>query len=44
MFKRIFVLFALLILSFSSAFSKVNENVVHDALGFMLGGDSGWGA
>ena len=44
MFKKIFVILALLILSFSSAFSRVNENVVHDALGFMLGGDSGWGA
>ena len=44
MFKRIFVLLTLLILSFNSAFSRVNENVVHDALGFMLGGDSGWGA
>ena len=44
MFKKIFVILTLLILSFSSAFSRVNENVVHDALGFMIGGDSGWGA
>ncbi len=44
MFKKIFVFFAFLFFSFSSAFSKVNEDVVHDALGFMLGGDSGWGA
>ena len=44
MFKKIFVILTLFILSFSSAFSRVNENVVHDALGFMIGGDSGWGA
>ncbi len=44
MFKKIFVFFAFLFFSFSSAFSRVNEEVVHDALGFMLGGDSGWGA
>ena len=44
MFKKIFVILTLLILSFSSAFSRVNEDVVHDALGFMIGGDSGWGA
>ncbi len=44
MFKKIFVFFAFLFFSFSSAFSRVNEDVVHDALGFMLGGDSGWGA
>ncbi len=42
MFKKIFVFFAFLFFSFSSAFSRVNEDVVHDALGFMLGGDSGW--
>ena len=44
MFKKIFVFFAFLFFSFSSAFSRVNEDVVHDALGFMIGGDSGWGA
>ena len=44
MYKKIFIFFALLFFSFSSAFSRVNEEVVHDALGFMLGGDSGWGA
>ena len=44
MFKKIFVFFAFLFFSFSSAFSRINEDVVHDALGFMLGGDSGWGA
>ena len=44
MFKKIFVFFAFLFFSFSSAFSRINEEVVHDALGFMLGGDSGWGA
>ncbi len=44
MYKKIFIFFALLFFSFSSAFSRVNEEVVHDGLGFMLGGDSGWGA
>ena len=44
MFKKIFVFFAFLFFSFGSAFSRVNEDVVHDALGFMLGGDSGWGS
>jgi hypothetical protein len=44
MFTKIFVFFTFLFFSFSSAFSRVNESVVHDALGFMLGGDSGWGA
>ena len=44
MLKKIFVFLAFLSLSFSSAFSRVNEDVVHDALGFMIGGDSGWGA
>ena len=44
MFTKIFVFFTFLFFSFSSAFSRVNENVVHDALGFMIGGDSGWGA
>ena len=44
MFKKIFVFFAFLFFCFNSAFSRVNEEVVHDALGFMLGGDSGWGA
>ena len=44
MFKKIFVFFTFLFFSFSSAFSRINEDVVHDALGFMLGGDSGWGA
>ena len=43
MFKKIFVFFTFLFFSFSSAFSRVNEDIVHDALGFMLGGDSGWG-
>ena len=44
MYTKIFVFFTFLFFSFSSAFSRVNENVVHDALGFMIGGDSGWGA
>ena len=44
MFTKIFVFFTFLFFSFSSAFSRVKESVVHDALGFMLGGDSGWGA
>ena len=44
MFTKIFVFFTFLFFSFNSAFSRVNENVVHDALGFMIGGDSGWAA
>ena len=42
MFKKILILFTFLSFTSSSAFSKVNEEIVHDALGFMLGGDSGW--
>ncbi len=44
MFKKIFVLISFFSLTCSNSFSRVNEQVVHDALGFMLGGDSGWGA
>jgi len=44
MYTKIFIFFTFLFFSFSSAFSRVNENVVHDALGFMIGGDGGWGA
>jgi len=44
MFKKILILFTFLSFTSSSAFSKVNEEIVHDALGFMLGGDSGWGS
>ncbi len=44
MFKKILVLVSFLSFNYSYSFSGVNEQVVHDALGFMLGGDSGWGA
>ena len=44
MFKKIFIFFTVISFTSSSAFSRVNEEIVHDALGFMLGGDSGWGA
>ncbi len=44
MYTKIIVFFTFLFFSFSSAFSRVSENVVHDALGFMIGGDSGWAA
>ena len=44
MFKKILVLIAFFSFSCSNSFSRVNEQVVHDALGFMIGGDSGWGA
>ena len=44
MFKKILVLIAFFSFTYSNSFSRVNEQVVHDALGFMLGGDSGWGA
>ena len=44
MFKKILVLITFFSFTYSNSFSRVNEQVVHDALGFMLGGDSGWGA
>ena len=44
MFKKILILTAFFFFSYSNSFSRVNEQVVHDALGFMIGGDSGWGA
>ena len=44
MFKKILVLIAFFSFTYCNSFSRVNEQVVHDALGFMLGGDSGWGA
>ena len=44
MFKKILVLIAFFSFTCSNSFSRVNEQVVHDALGFMIGGDSGWGA
>ena len=43
MFKKIFTLIVFISFTYSYSFSRVNEDVVHDALGFMLGGDSGWG-
>ena len=44
MFKKILTLIVFFSFTYSYSFSRVNEEVVHDALGFMLGGDSGWGA
>ena len=44
MFKKILILIAFFCFSYSNSFSRVNQQVVHDALGFMIGGDSGWGA
>ena len=44
MFKKILILITFFSFTYSNSFSRVNEQVVHDALGFMLGGDSGWGA
>ena len=44
MFKKILLLIAFFSFTCSNSFSRVNEQVVHDALGFMIGGDSGWGA
>ena len=44
MFKKILTLIVFFSLTYSYSFSRVNEEVVHDALGFMLGGDSGWGS
>ena len=44
MFKKILTLIVFFTFTYSYSFSRVNEEVVHDALGFMIGGDSGWGA
>ena len=44
MFKKILILISFFCFSYSNSFSRVNEQVVHDALGFMIGGDSGWSA
>ena len=44
MFKKILTLIVFFSFTYSYSFSRVNEDVVHDALGFMIGGDSGWGA
>ena len=44
MFKRILILITFFSFINSNSFSRVSEQDVHDALGFMLGGDSGWGA
>ena len=42
MFKKI-QFFTFFFLTYSSSYSRVNEEVIHDALGFMLSGDNGWG-
>ena len=44
MFKKVLTLIVFFSFTYSYSFSRVNEEVVHDALGFMIGGDSGWGA
>ena len=44
MFKKILTLIVFFTFTYGYSFSRVNEEVVHDALGFMIGGDSGWGA
>ena len=44
MSKKILTLIVFFSFTYSYSFSRVNEEVVHDALGFMLGGDSGWGS
>ena len=44
MFQKLSILITFFSFTYSNSFSRVNEQVVHDALGFMLGGDSGWGA
>ena len=44
MFIKILTLIVFFSFTYSYSFSRVNEEVVHDALGFMIGGDSGWGA
>ena len=44
MLKKILTLIVFFSFTYSYSFSRVNEEVVHDALGFMLGGDSGWGS
>ena len=41
--KNFILLFLILIFSkFNVLYSKPNDQVIHDALGFMLGGDYGW--
>ncbi len=43
MLKKIFILFCLIVFSkISISYSKPNNQTIHDALGFMLGGDYGW--
>ena len=44
MLKKILIFIIFFTFTYSNSFSRVNERVVHDALGFMIGGDSGWGA
>ena len=43
MFKKAFVIISFIIFSkISVSHSKPNDQIIHDALGFMLGGDNGW--
>jgi hypothetical protein len=44
MFQKLLILITFFSFTYSNSFSRVNDQVVHDALGFMLGGDSGWGS
>ena len=41
--RRIFLITLIIIFSkLNFLYSKPNDQVIHDALGFMLGGDNGW--
>ncbi len=43
MFKRVICLsFLIIITNLSISYSKPNNQIIHEALGFMLGGDYGW--
>ena len=43
MLKKVFIFISFIILSkIPVSYSKPNDQVIHDALGFMLGGDYGW--
>ena len=40
--KLLFIFFLVIFSKVTLLHSKANEHVIHDALGFMLGGDYGW--
>ena len=45
MFKKVIALaFLIIFTNLSISYSKPNNQIIHEALGFMLGGDYGWDA